>query len=72
MQQAKNYADCERFEVKYVFASNGHLYGEYDLFSLLQSGPFPLKDFITHDELTARYAKYTGIDLSTPEAQILW
>ncbi len=26
MQQAKNYSECKRFEVKYVFASNGHLH----------------------------------------------
>ncbi len=30
MQQAKGYADCTRFDVQYVFASNGHLYGDYD------------------------------------------
>lgn len=72
MQQAKKYSECERFEVKYVFASNGHLYGEYDHFTKMQAGTFPLKDFITHDDLTARYAKDTGIDLDTPEAQMLF
>lgn len=72
MQQAKKYSECERFEVKYVFASNGHLYGEYDHFTKMQAGTFPLKDFITHEDLTARYAKDSGIDLGTPEAQILF
>lgn len=72
MQQAKNYADCDRFEVKYVFASNGHLYGEYDLFTKLQSGTFLMADFITHEALTARYAKDTGIDITAPEAKILF
>jgi type I restriction enzyme R subunit len=72
MQQAKKYSECERFEVKYVFASNGHLYGEYDHFTKMQAGTFPLKDFISHDDLTARYAKDTGIDLGKPEAQILF
>lgn len=72
MQQAKRYSECERFEVKYVFASNGHLYGEYDHFTKMQAGTFPLKDFITHEDLTARYANDTGIDLGTPEAQILF
>jgi len=28
MQQAKSYADCKRFDVKYVFSTNGHRYGE--------------------------------------------
>lgn len=72
MQQAKKYSECERFEVKYVFASNGHLYGEYDHFTKMQAGTFPLKDFITHEDLTARYAKDTGIDLGASEAQILF
>jgi len=72
MQQAKKYSECERFEVKYVFASNGHLYGEYDHFTKLQAGTFPLKDFIAHEALTARYAKDTGIDLDRPEAKMLF
>lgn len=63
MQQAKGYADCKRFDVKYVFASNGHRYGEYDVFTKLQTGPHALKDFLLHADLTARYAKDTGIDL---------
>lgn len=72
MQQAKTYSECKRFEVKYVFASNGHLYGEFDHFTKLQAGTFPLKDFLTHGDLTARYAKDMGIDLNTPEAKMLF
>lgn len=72
MQQAKGYADCNRFDVKYVFASNGHRYGEFDLLNSLQSGPFPLADFPPHPDLSVRYAKDTGIDLSTPESKILF
>uniref|UniRef100_UPI00404798DA DEAD/DEAH box helicase family protein n=1 Tax=Roseivirga sp. TaxID=1964215 RepID=UPI00404798DA len=72
MQQAKKYSECERFEVKYVFASNGHLYGEYDHFTSLQAGTWPLKDFITHPDLTARYAKDSGIDLHNPDAAMLF
>ncbi|MEM9674769.1 MAG: DEAD/DEAH box helicase family protein [Bacteroidota bacterium] len=72
MQQAKKYSECERFEVKYVFASNGHLYGEYDHFTKLQGGIWPLADFITHPELTARYARDSGIDLEEEEAAILF
>ena len=47
MQQAKNYADCDRFDTKYVFATNGHLYGEFDKTTGLQSGNFPFADFPT-------------------------
>lgn len=72
MQQAKNYTNCERFEVKYVFATNGHRYGEYDLFTRLQGGPFPFPDFPAHADLTARYARDSGINLTAPEAAVLF
>ena len=72
MQQAKGYADCERFDVKYVFATNGHLYGEFDCVSSLQGGPFPLIDFPPHADLSARYAKDTGLDMTRPEAAMLF
>jgi type I restriction enzyme R subunit len=72
MQQAKSYSDCKRFDVHYVFATNGHLYGEYDLTTKLQDGPLPFLDFPPHSDLTARYAKDTGIDIAKPEAEILF
>jgi type I restriction enzyme R subunit len=72
MQQAKKYSECERFEVKYVFASNGHLYGEYDHFTKLQAGTFPLPNFPSHPDLTNRYAKDSGIDLDSGDAKILF
>jgi type I restriction enzyme R subunit len=72
MQQAKGYADCERFDVKYVFATNGHRYGEFDCVTSLQGGPFPLIDFPQHADLSARYAKDTGLDMTRPEAAMLF
>jgi type I restriction enzyme R subunit len=72
MQQAKSYADCQRFEVKYVFSTNGHRYGEFDYFTKFQGGPFPFTDFLPHQDLTARYAKDTGIDMARPEAAMLF
>lgn len=72
MQQAKGYADCQRFEVKYVFATNGHLYGKFDFFTNLWGGPFPFIYFPPHPDLTARYAKDTGIDITKPEAAMLF
>ncbi|WP_319588972.1 DEAD/DEAH box helicase family protein [uncultured Desulfobulbus sp.] len=72
MQQAKGYADCQRFDVKYVFATNGHRYGEFDFCTNLQQGPFPFETFPSHPDLTARYVKDTGIDLARPEASILF
>jgi len=72
MEQAKGYADCERFDAKYVFATNGHRYGEYDKFTQLQSGPFPFADFPRHEDLTARYAQDTGINITRPEAAMMF
>ena len=72
MQQGKGYAECDRFEIKYVFSTNGHLYGEYSLFSMMQTGPHPFKDFPSHAELTARYMKESGIDLKSPESKMLF
>ncbi|MRR18412.1 MAG: DEAD/DEAH box helicase, partial [Deltaproteobacteria bacterium] len=72
MEQAKDYANCERFEAKYVFATNGHRYGEFDKFTQLQSGPFPFPDFPCHADLTARYAKDTGINITRPESAMLF
>ncbi len=72
MQQARGYADTLRFNVKYVFATNGHRYGEYDRFTKLINGPFQFSDFPAHPDLTARYAKDSGIDLTRPEATMLF
>jgi len=72
MEQAKGYADCTRFDVPYVFASNGHLYGDYDKPGGIQSGPYPLQDFPSHPDLCERYARDKGIDLAAPEAALLF
>lgn len=72
MEQAKSYADCTRFDVQYVFASNGHMYGEYDKPSGIQTGPHPLEEFPPHPDLCTRYAKDKGIDLTSPEAVLLF
>ncbi|MET4631217.1 type I restriction enzyme R subunit [Bradyrhizobium sp. I1.8.5] len=72
MQQARGYADTLRFDVKYVFSTNGHRYGEYDRFTELIEGPFAFNDFPAHVDLTARYANASGIDLTRPEATVLF
>lgn len=72
MQQARGYADTLRFDVKYVFSTNGHKYGEYDRFTELINGPYFFSDFPAHPDLTARYAKDSGIDLARPEAAMLF
>lgn len=72
MQQARGYADCTRFHVQYVFSTNGHRYGEFDKIRQLPDGPFQFADFLTHAALTARYAKDTGVDVTRPEAAMLF
>lgn len=72
MQQARGYADTLRFDVKYVFSTNGHRYGEYDRFSELINGPFPFSAFPAHPDLTTRYAKDSGIDLGSTESAMLF
>lgn len=72
MQQAKGYADCARFDVQYVFATNGHLYGDYDKPNGIQTGPHPLEDFPPHADLCTRYARDKGFDLQSPDAAMLF
>src|SRR6266478_7621126 len=48
MQQAKGYSECERFDAKYIFSTNGHRYAEFSKFNGQQSGPFPFPDFLEH------------------------
>lgn len=72
MEQAKGYADCKRFDIQYAFASNGHLYGEYDKPSGIQTGPHPLTNFPSHPELCVRYAMDKGINLRSPDASLLF
>ena len=72
MQQAKNYADCLRHDVKYVFSTNGHRYGEFDTFTGLHAGPFPFPDFPSHADLTSRFAGDTGINIQDPDSAMLF
>lgn len=72
MQQGKRYAECIRFAVQYVFATNGHRYGEFDRGTQMPAGPFSFPGFPTHDELTARYAKDIGVDITAPGAAMLF
>ena len=59
--------------MQYVFSTNGHRYGEFDKTVQMSSGPHEFEpDFPTHEQLTARYAKATGIDLTQPEASLLF
>lgn len=72
MQQARGYADCTRFSVQYVFATNGHRYGEFDKITQTPSLLLPFADFPSHVDLTARYAKDSGVDILAPASAMLF
>ncbi|HEY5445694.1 MAG TPA: DEAD/DEAH box helicase family protein [Pyrinomonadaceae bacterium] len=72
MQQAKGYSDCERFDAKYIFSTNGHLYAKFNKFTGEQTGPFPFADFPDHKRLTDCFHRHTGIDLNDPSSSILF
>lgn len=72
MEQGHRYAECLRFAVQYIFATNGHRYGEFDRGTQIPSGPHPFPDFPTHEDLTARYARDVGIEITKPDASMLF
>jgi type I restriction enzyme, R subunit len=72
MQQAKGYSECERFDAKYIFSTNGHRYAKFNKFDGEQTGPFPFLDFPDHRRLTDCYHRHTGIKLDDPSALLLF
>jgi type I restriction enzyme R subunit len=72
MQQAKGYSDCQRYDAKYIFSPNGHLYAKYNKFTGEHTGPFPLADFPDHARLTDCYANHMGINVTDPAAAMLF
>jgi type I restriction enzyme, R subunit len=72
LEQAKLYATCKRLNVPFVFASNGHLFVEFERFTGITSQPRHLSpEFPTPDDLRARYEKGMGFALSDPLARPL-
>ena len=71
LEQAKLYAACKRLNVPFVYASNGHLFVEYDRQAGLTSGPQSLDQFPTPADLRARYEKAHGFALDQAAARPL-
>jgi len=69
LEQAKRYA--ARFQVKFVYSSNGHLFVEYDAFSGLTSAPRPMDEFPTPQDLRQRYEQGMGFGLTSEQARPL-
>ena len=70
LQQAKTYA--RGLNVPFVFASNGHLFVEFDVFTGLTAAARPLAEFPGPDELRRRYEAGKGFALDSAAAQSLW
>ena len=70
LDQAKGYA--KRLQIKFAFATNGHLFTEHDFFTGLTSAPRPLSEFPTPAELRARYEAGLKIDLASNRGQALF
>ncbi|MGQ0605218.1 MAG: DEAD/DEAH box helicase family protein [Anaerolineales bacterium] len=71
LEQAKAYTKCKRFNVPFIFASNGHLFVEYDRTTGLTSRPQPLAEFPTRAQLRARYEATLGFSLEDAAARPL-
>lgn len=61
LQQGRGYCIGALHHVPFVFASNGHLFVEYDEATWLTSDERPLSDFPTPEKLTARYLAARGL-----------
>lgn len=71
LEQGKLYAACKRLNVPFVFASNGHLFVEFDSFTGLTAAPKPLAEFPTPADLRRRYEQGKGFALQDEAAKPL-
>lgn len=69
LQQAKGYA--KRFNVPFVYSSNGRQFVQFDAVRQTTADPQPMTTFPTHDQLLKMYQDVQGIDLSAEIAQPL-
>lgn len=71
LEQAKGYQLCSRFNVPFVFSTNGHLFVEFDRTTGFTSKPKPLSQFPTPSDLRSRYEQYIGFSLESEVAKPL-
>jgi type I restriction enzyme R subunit len=67
LEQARTYA--RRFNVPFVFSSNGHQFVFYDSTTGHTSDPAPLSQFPDPESLRVRWQAATHVDLSSPAAR---
>ena len=69
LEQARNYA--RRFNVPFVFSSNGHQYVFYDSTTGKTSDAAPLVDFPKPEQLRLKWQAATKVNLESPGARAL-
>jgi len=71
LEQAKAYARGRLHHIPFVYATNGHLFVEYDRTTGQTSSPKPLAEFPTPAELQQRYETAQGFSLESALAKPL-
>lgn len=71
LEQAKAYTKCKRFNVPFIYSSNGHRFVEFDRYTGLTSKPRPMAEFPARAELRQRYEEKMGFSLNDPAARPL-
>lgn len=71
LEQAKAYTRCKRFNVPFIYATNGRQFVEYDRYTGKTSAPRPMADFPTRADLRDRYEAKIGFSLDDPVARPL-
>lgn len=71
LEQVKLYAASKRLNVPFVFATNGHLFVEFDRFTQQTTAPRPLAEFPSPEVLRARYEAGMGFSLDDAAARPL-
>ena len=71
LEQAKAYSKCKRFNVPFIYSSNGHLFVEFDRYTGHTSKPRLMAEFPSRAELRQRYEEKMGFNLNEPAARPL-
>ncbi len=71
LEQAKLYAASKRLNVPFVYASNGHMFVEFDRQTMMTTDPLPISYFPTPDDLRTRYEEKLGFSLTSESARPL-
>ncbi len=71
LEQAKLYGAAKRFNVQFVYSTNGHQFVEFNRVTQKTSEAKPLNEFPTPEELQTRYEAQLGFSLTDEAAKPL-